>query len=209
MKWTFLVIACMMFSCSGNGQKAYDEKLMELQGKIGGLGYEDLINNFIKVDGFPESLDEVYFVYKREYPKDIEVMEILHFIDVFSRKGEWVGYVPLYGPGDSLIVSYLLLSAGIDGKLDNVLDPGVKLHLDDWRQKLALYNPDEYDGMDQIGLLGPASDYAIKGSLFKVPPYNAKDERRGKKDLLIYVHHLGYYRPLSNFPKHTGGELEE
>ena len=99
----------------------------ELQSKLDGIGYIPLIDDFNKLEGrFPDSLYEVYLSYKHDYPEEIGYIEIIHFIDIFSKKGRWVGYFPIYNSDDSQIISYLILSAGIDGKLDNVNDPPVR-----------------------------------------------------------------------------------
>jgi hypothetical protein len=189
----FYILSCvaLLFFCCESREKAYEEKVSAIQNAIGISNYNVLIDYFKDTDKrFPASLSEVYMAYKHTWPDDIKQIELRHFVDIFSRQGEWVGYFPIYDSKDSLIVSYLLLSAGVDGKLDNVTDSLSKLHINDWKQKLVLYNPDEYDGMVFKDSLHSNEAYAIKGDLEKIPPYNAKDEKNGSKDLLIHVHHL-------------------
>jgi len=139
--------------------------------------YNELIDSFKEVYGkFPDSLNEVYLTYKQSYPEEIKRIELRHFMDIFNKKGRWIGYFPVYNSDGSEIISYIVLSAGIDGKLDNVFDSSDKLHLDDWKQKLHLYNPDEFDNRAK--------------AYIEERPYSAREEKSGNKDLLLYVHHL-------------------
>lgn len=186
MRWLSVFILCTLVACSANKQKIYDEKMNEIQLTIGSENYNWAIDSFRDVNGrFPDSLNDVYLAYKHDNPDDIKVLEARHFIDIFSKKKEWVGYYPIYGSGDTTIISYVILSAGIDGKLDNVPDSSNKLHLDDWQQKLKLYAPAEFDGVY-------SDTYARWGD--KAYPYNAADEKSGNKDLLIHVYRLNVYR---------------
>jgi len=177
MKWLYLLIICFLFSCSNNNKQLYEEKMEDLQHKLEFGRYNLWIDKFKKYeDRFPDSLNEVYLAQDRECPVYFEFIVQQYYVDVFSKKNKWVGYFPIYDSDDSKIISYILLSAGIDGKLDNAIDSSDKLHLDDWKQKLHLYNPDEFDN--------GAKAY------IEERPYSAKEERSGNKDLLIYVHHL-------------------
>jgi hypothetical protein len=178
MKWFYIFVISTLSACSSDNQKLYEEKIDKLQLKITGLeSYDILIDTFKEVEGrFPDSLEEVYLAYKHDYPEDIGIIERHHFMDIFNKKEKWIGYFPIYNSDNSQIISYLILSAGIDGKLDNIYDPCSKLHLDDWKQKLDLYNPEEFDE-------------GIKGYLEK-STYNAREEESGNKDLLIFVYHL-------------------
>ena len=194
MKWFYILIISLLFSCSfQENKKQYAQKMMALQNFMRVSDYSILIDSFKEVDGrFPDSLNEIYLVYKHYYPEDIGNIELSHFIDIFNKKRRWVGYFPIYNSDDSEIISYLILSAGIDGKLDNFNDSANKLHVDDWKQKLNLYNPDEFDGIniytenfDESGQYG----YARKAYI-EARPYSAKEEKSGNKDLLVHVHHL-------------------
>ena len=213
MKRVYIFIISLLFSCSlSDSQKLYEETMDELQLRLGALcNYHSLINNYKETEGiFPDSLTEVYLFYKHYYPEEINQIELCHFMDIFNKKGRWVGYFPIYDLEDTQIISYLLLSAGIDGNLNNVLGSSDKLHLDDWKQKLKLYNPDEFDdgvsiysddfdgqvgmylsSLDDINNYNP-SEYKLYGRKASIEkrPYSAKEEKSGNKDLLIYIHHL-------------------
>jgi hypothetical protein len=170
----------------------YEETMEELHQILGIGKYNVLIDDFKKNEGrFPNSLEEVYLTYKYDNPEGIGYIEKEFFIDIFNKKGRWVGYFPIYNSDDSQIISYLLLSAGIDGKLDNVNDPCNKLHLDDWKQKLKLYNPDEFD--NDVNIFSDDFDNSMRPCqkiIEKERPYDAREEKSGKKDLLIHAHHI-------------------
>jgi hypothetical protein len=192
MKWLYIIIVYALYSCSNNGQELYKEKMDDLQFKLEFGRYNMWIDVFKEIEErFPNSLNEFYLAYKRDSPKDINFIEQHYLIDVFSKKKEWVGYFPIYNSDDSEIISYLILSAGIDGKLDNVNDPSNKLHLDDWKQKLNLYNPNEFD--EGINIFSDEFDERMRPNYkgrIEERPYNAREEKSGNKDLLIFVHHL-------------------
>jgi hypothetical protein len=186
----FLLLA---FSCTSRQEK-FEAKMNLLQNDDnGGLNrYQTFIDSFRSANGkYPESLNEVYDYAEStsNYFYTIEEIEQNHFVDVFSKKGEWVGYFPLYDSTDTEIVSYVILSAGIDGKLDNKLASGEKLHMDDWSQRLKLYNPNEYDEIDADSLY-PYTAYPVMNTLKYPPAYNAEDEKHGDKDMLLRVKHL-------------------
>ena len=189
MKWLYVLIICLLYSCSNNRQELYEEKMDDLQFKLEFGRYNMWIDYFKEDEGrFPTSL---YHPYLGETPRYIKFIEEQYFIDVFSKKKEWVGYFPIYNSDDSEIISYLILSAGIDGKFDNVNNPSNKLHLDDWKQKLKLYNPNEFD--DGVNIFSDEFDMRMrpchKGRI-EERPYDAKEEKSGNKDLLIFVYHL-------------------
>jgi len=197
-KVCIFVITCLLLSCSSDKQRLYGEIMNQLQLNIGSNRYNALIDIFEEFDGrFPDSLMEVYLAYKQDYPEDIVSIEMRHFMDIFNKKGRWVGYFPIYNSDDTKIISYILLSAGIDGKLDNILEPSDKLHLDNWKEKLNLYNPDEFDYGDAAYYKYLNDSYAdgikldCRKGYINVRPYSMWEEKFGTKDLLIHLHHLG------------------
>jgi len=165
-------------------EKEYNEKMTFLRkNRIGGVtGYNAPLDRlWIEWERrLPESLDEVFNTFKdywRDAPDGIDEINNL-LVDLFSRKGEWIGYFPIFDSLGKQIVSYVLLSAGIDGKLDNVIYPPNALRIDNWKQMLRLYNPDEFD-----------DGYYLEELVHR--PYCAQEARHGDKDLLIHVFHLG------------------
>jgi len=192
MKWICIFIISILFACSSDNKKLHEEKMNVLQNLILGLDkYNTPIDDFKEVKGrFPDSLYEVYLAYKHDNPEEIGYIELYHFMDIFNKKGRWIGYFPIYNSDDSQIISYLLLSAGIDGKLDNVNNPSNKLHLDDWKQKLKLYNPDEFDDGVNIFSNDFDGDSVPCTKIDIEHPYSTREEKLGNKDLLLHVNHM-------------------
>ena len=196
MKYLYLLLTILLFSCSLEKQRWYETKKEWLETLMGISSYNILIDNFKEINGrFPDSLEEVYLVYKHYNPEEIGSIEYWHFIDVFNEKGRWIGYFPIYDSNDSIMISYILLSAGIDGKLNNVFDTSDKLHLDDWKQKLNLYNPDVFDNVKENFYKMAEKNFVEDGeysgkSIFDELIYTAKEEKSGSKDLLIHVDYL-------------------
>lgn len=52
-------------------------------------------------------------------------------------------YIPLYDYYKKVPVSFILLSAGVDGKMDNEVTPSDTLYLNNWWVKLDVYNYEE------------------------------------------------------------------
>ena len=63
--------------------------------------------------------------------------------DPFSRDSCEIQYVPLYDYETKKPVSFILLSAGVDGKMDNKITPSDTLYLNNWWAKLDVYNYEE------------------------------------------------------------------
>ena len=153
----------------------YDADLRLTMRHFAGMGAQTLIELWKDVDNiFPAAMTEIYEEISISSPEEMETMELVHFRDNLSRKHRWVLYVPLYSEESDSIESYILVSAGIDGKLDNVLPDSVKLHRSDWKQKLKLYNTNEFQ------------DLSVNRPLLHESVFNLRDYWFGKKDLLIF-----------------------
>jgi hypothetical protein len=189
MKKSHIIIAitCLLFSCFPNKQEQYEEKMEELTFKP----YWDEINIFKEFYGrFPDSLQEVYLFYEEMNSDEIDEIEAKRLRDVFSKNKEWFGYFPIYNHDGSKVISYAILSAGIDGKLNNI-NLSEKLYINDWKQKLRLYNPDEFDDGETIIYPDDVEEFEFYDYLImEERPYCAKEAKSGDKDLLVRVHHL-------------------
>ena len=87
MKKIYIFIISILFACSSNNQKLYEETMEELQLMLGVFQYNVCIDYFKEVEGrFPDSLYEVYLAYKRYNPEEIGFTEKNHFIDIFNKK---------------------------------------------------------------------------------------------------------------------------
>ena len=95
---------------------------------------------------FPRSMDEALDFYHREVRPDVPKEHIRaqqRLQDPFSRDSCEIQYVPLYDYETKKPVSFILLSAGVDGKMDNKITPSDTLYLNNWWAKLDVYNYEE------------------------------------------------------------------
>ena len=72
--------------------------------------------------------------------KDLRAQQFL--TDPFAKDGGEFLYIPLYYY-KKVPVSFILLSAGVDGKMDNKITPSDTLYLNNWWAKLDVYNYEE------------------------------------------------------------------
>lgn len=170
MKSQILIFGCLALLCCHNNRAEQWTKMNELNSILSGRRLPSMIEDFN--EGIPEDLDYLYRILQTYYPEDIDKMEVRYFIDPLSPNNSWVGYVPLYDSLNRHVISYIIISCGLDGKMDNDLESMGKLHPDDWKTKLKLYNPDEFTNMPLKAFV----DYDLLWDEFK----------KGGKDLLIY-----------------------
>lgn len=95
---------------------------------------------------FPESMDDaVAFVQKTYWPdmkeEDLRAQQLL--TDPLAKNKEELQYFPLYDYRTKRPVSFLFLSAGIDGKIDNKLSHNDTLYVHNWWADLNVYNYEE------------------------------------------------------------------
>ena len=95
---------------------------------------------------FPESMDDaVAFVQKTYWPdmkeEDLRAQQLL--TDPLTKNKEELQYFPLYDYRTKRPVSFLFLSAGIDGKIDNKLSHNDTLYVHNWWADLNVYNYEE------------------------------------------------------------------
>lgn len=173
MRLICVIILCFSLCfCHTANNIDQDKRMKELNGKLSEINIQTYIN---LQNNFPVELESFYKGYKEDYPEDIDKIERKIFVDPLSPNNSWFGYVPLYDSLDQNIISYILLSCGLDGKMDNDLKAIGKLHLYDWKTKLKLYNPEEFTDK-------PEKAY--------IEYWKLNDEfKKGNKDLLIYLHY--------------------
>lgn len=149
-------------------KKDYDKKILDVDYGAFHL-YSSLIETYYHENKvYPESLSFLYNLYATHNSEEIDWLEERFFIDPLSRKRGWVCYVPIYDD-DENIVTFLLLSAGVDGKINNKVS-SMRLKRDNWSKILLLYNPPkEQDTMVKIDKKFRLSDFLW-----------------GRKDLLLY-----------------------
>ena len=159
---------------------------------------------------FPHSLDEAIALYKQVvWPDDPSVTEKTLrmqqlLTDRFSKDGEEIQYIPLYDYYTRRPASFILLSAGIDGKLDNHISASDTIYLQTWWTQLDVYNYEGavlmHDYCQQLFDLGKISEDKSNSIVDKnrivefyppspqlAPPFCLKDYLWGKKDWIIQL----------------------
>ena len=111
---------------------------------------------FFQTKNFPENINEIISIFKEEGIPEDGINEV--FVDPFNRNQGYFYYIPLYNRKNQNREGYLLLSAGIDGKINNVFNDSIYI---DEKITMNLYSSD--------------SCFHIFQKWF------------GKKDLLIYM----------------------
>ncbi len=72
---------------------------------------------FHRTKNYPESMDEIVSYFREDGDDEEELDEV--FVDPFKRNLGYYTYVPLYNRKNLNREGYILLSAGIDGKVNN------------------------------------------------------------------------------------------
>ncbi len=87
------------------------------------LNYQNLLYGIDESDESFDRIEDHFFSY-----------------DPFSRRDELIQYVPLYDRQSRQRKSYLLLSAGLDGKFNNTISLNDTLYMDSWWASAPVYN---------------------------------------------------------------------
>ena len=124
---------------------AKKSRLLKEGESYGYWDFESSVERFYRRSGeFPEALKVDFYRDNEDYYyfDSLFVLNLAHMPkmmpDILSRKEGVLVYYPIYNRHNGLRESFVLLSAGIDGKLDNnVTDT---LYMDSWWQQLRIYN---------------------------------------------------------------------
>jgi hypothetical protein len=102
---------------------------------------KDPVENYIQKNfECPESMKDILF-FEEGNPEYQDYVNKL-FVDPLSRKVNGnLQYVPLYNRINLKREGFILLSAGFDGKIDNLIELHDTLYLCDFTKELSLYNP--------------------------------------------------------------------
>lgn len=148
---------------------------------------------------FPPSIDEaVSFAHKYYYPdvSEEEVRARQQFEDLFAKSGGEISYIPLFDYRTKTPTSFIFLSAGIDGKMNNIISPSDTLYINTWWAELDVYNygeailvKDQWEKTYDNWSLFDEEEYKKY-----YPPYPALEPRFsmmkylfGKKDWIIQI----------------------
>ena len=103
------------------------------------FGYSSIFEGFFSSNfRYPYQLKELYHFYSNNTVAYKEIVKRME--DPFSKTDAELLYVPVYSKSNKLCEGYLLVSAGIDGKLNNLITDTT--YFEDVK-KLNLYNPFE------------------------------------------------------------------
>ena len=150
--------------------------LLFYQSKQDYLGKLEKLNNNISVFNFYTMIYDDYFEVNFSFPKNINEVEkfknkinnpLYNFSDPFSKQQKDLLYIPVYNKNNKLVEGYMLLSAGIDGKINTIVKDSV--FFDDINT-FSLYNTFQ----DSIGDIFEFND-----------DFNLYNYFFGEKDLLI------------------------
>lgn len=100
-------------------------------------------------------------------------------IDPLSKNKDIFVYYPIYDKKTKRRVNYLILSAGIDGRINNALSKTDTLYNDDWIFKLKLYNKER-----PLWTISENRYYLNREELIQ---YNFFKKYIGKKDYAIMI----------------------
>ena len=98
------------------------------------LGKLEKLNNNISVFNFYTMIYDDYFEVNFSFPKNIYEVEkfinkinnpLYNFSDPFSKHQKDLLYIPVYNEDNKLVEGYMLLSAGIDGKINTIVKDSV------------------------------------------------------------------------------------
>ena len=92
---------------------------------------------------------------------------VKHFPDSLNKCGNILTYVPLYNRKNKKKESFILISAGIDGKLNTEYNVGDTIYDDEYLNKFNFYNTTEYAGrkslkFDLINYIFGKKDYLVR-----------------------------------------------
>ena len=137
------------------------------------------LNHCVSVFNCYTAIYDDYFSENFCYPKNMDEVEnfsnkvnnpLYKFTDPFSKHSKNLLYIPLYNKNNNLCEGYMLLSAGIDGKINATVEDTV--FMDDIK-RFKLYNPNQIKWNETQDIYEFADDFSL---------YNYFC---GKKDLLI------------------------
>ena len=186
------------------------EKLSELYNQMIWFVQSGLTRSAINFYRIPEgdtlfsyrpSVENMLDAYKEQIPGDNIRTEMA------NRCGDWTAfepdipyYIPLYDRQSGKIVSCLILCAGIDGKIDNKINPDEKIYTDEWKKKIKAYNMVETSNRGLHDWTSPETapdyPYAKQYKETEFPggitctmlwPLSVEDLLNGGKDLILHV----------------------
>lgn len=99
---------------------------------------DPFINYYLTKGVIPNSIDSLFPFSPRN---EIDSLKIIHFNDLLaSNRNQVLEYYPLYNRKDTIRDAFIIVSTGIDGKLNNKFDLGDTIFKDNYFKKFNFYN---------------------------------------------------------------------
>ena len=136
-----LVISSVVFAKINKQEKKYTIIINELNNRIiDGKFSNKFSYYYLNNNHYPVSIKE-YIAWLNFKNKDEMFFYNKYMTDLFSNTNQQLVYIPIYDRKTEIPVSYILLSAGEDGKIDN--NQFEKLYTNNWFEKIQAFNLNE------------------------------------------------------------------
>jgi len=177
--FVILIISIIQFCC----RDKYLQAFQKMQNQRQNFRQEEpFIGYFMQHFSCPNNFEEVIPLPKSD--PDFQIYCKRYFTDYLQRyPNHKILYLPVYNENNKNREAFLLLSAGIDGKINYSIPPQDSLFTSNWNSAVDIYNPNHYYAIDSIITKMMPPSYCLYDYLF------------GKKDYLIaYIDCIHYYR---------------
>ena len=132
---------------------------------------------------YPETIEKVMkFMSDYDSCIDYDKYEYTYFRDYLSKKSKGtIHYIPLYNQNNFKREAYIILSAGFDGKINNHYDWRDTIFINDFQDKIKMYNQNNF------------KKFGTHNKLFNKIDFNILYYFFGRKDYLVeYVNFIDY-----------------
>jgi len=135
-----LAFILVLYRYYNKSRREYYNSFNSIQNVKTGARYELLLSQYF-FDNWEcaKNLEEV-IPYESHDPK-YESLKERYFKDFLSSRKGFINYVPLYNRLNLKREAFLIISAGIDGKINNVINEEDTIFIDEFEEKFRFYNP--------------------------------------------------------------------
>lgn len=179
-------------------KQQYNKKMQVIHNEKYATLYEkEYTDYYVENKSYPKNIDELFEYRQAQFDHllDKKVFFMNEIGEDPFSKGNNIHYIPLYDRHSKQRISFILLSAGIDGDWDNCIQDTDTLYMDTWWTSLKIYNYDEvvlesdynqkYKNLVQLFNSSNIDHYLPQRPI--VHPFNLLDYISGKKDYVIQV----------------------
>ena len=126
-----------------NSKNSYSKKFYKLDNLRTSLYFDYFFDDyFFEHFSYPSNVDTIDQYFKILANSNEKYYD--DFIDPLSNSNQHIKYIPLYNRINKRIEAYVLLSAGIDGKINNVINNKDTFFIDNYQEIIASYNRDSF-----------------------------------------------------------------